>query len=116
MRTVILPGTSLLLSRVAFGTGSLHHCILRRDRANLLGTALDAGITHFDTARMYGEGLAERELGRFLKGNRRQVTIATKFGIPAVSGYEYFPPLMYFQRALGGVGRRLAPNIWDRRK
>ena len=115
MQIVTLPGTSLSLSRVAFGTGSLHQCFLRRDRADLLGTALDAGITHFDTARMYGEGLAEQELGRFLKGKRREVTLATKFGIPAVSAYEYFPPLMYCHRALGSIGRRLAPNIWDRR-
>lgn len=50
----------------------------------VLGAALDSGITHFDTARMYGLGRAEAELGAFLRTVQRDtVTIATKFGIDA---------------------------------
>lgn len=51
------------------------------ERERLLATAFDAGITHFDVARMYGLGVAERELGRFLQGKRDRVTIGTKAGI-----------------------------------
>jgi aryl-alcohol dehydrogenase-like predicted oxidoreductase len=40
--------------------------------------ALDAGITHFDTAEMYGGGRSEEFLGRALGGRREQVVIATK--------------------------------------
>jgi len=40
--------------------------------------ALDAGITHFDTAEMYGGGQSEEFLGRALGGRREQVVIATK--------------------------------------
>lgn len=48
----------------------------------MLGSALDHGVTHFDTARMYGLGMAEAELGAFLRTvNRDSVTVATKFGI-----------------------------------
>jgi aryl-alcohol dehydrogenase-like predicted oxidoreductase len=42
--------------------------------------ALDAGITFFDTANVYGAGHSERVLNRALAGRREQVVIATKFG------------------------------------
>ena len=43
-------------------------------------TAIDLGVTLFDTADVYGAGHSERILGRALKGRRDQVVIATKFG------------------------------------
>jgi D-threo-aldose 1-dehydrogenase len=52
-----------------------------RKRQLLLDEAFDQGIRHFDVARMYGLGAAESELGRFARGRRDQVVIATKFGI-----------------------------------
>ncbi|MCX6120824.1 MAG: aldo/keto reductase [Ignavibacteriales bacterium] len=42
-------------------------------------TALDAGITLFDTANVYGAGHSEQVLARALAGNRSRVVIATKF-------------------------------------
>jgi aryl-alcohol dehydrogenase-like predicted oxidoreductase len=41
-------------------------------------TALDTGITTFDTAESYGNGHSERILGQALKKNRKQAVIATK--------------------------------------
>lgn len=38
------------------------------------------GVTHFDTAEMYGWGVGEKLLGTALAPIRDQVTIATKFG------------------------------------
>lgn len=73
----------------------------------MLTAALDAGFTHFDTARMYGEGAAERALGQFLGGSLRpKVTLASKFGLPAAPLLERFPALMLAQRAVGLVARR----------
>ena len=83
MQQIILPYTDLKVSRLGFGTASLHHLIYQKDRELLLGQALDSGFTHFDTARLYGEGLAEHSLGRFLGKQRQNVTIGTKFGISA---------------------------------
>lgn len=116
MQRITLPSTDLQTSRLGFGTASLHRAFRSRERQALLGAALDAGFTHFDTARMYGEGLAERELGRFLGKTRHKVTLATKFGIPANSALERLPLLMYAQRALGGAGRRFAPQWWGHRR
>lgn len=42
--------------------------------------ALDAGVTFFDTADVYGCGHSERVLARGLRGRRDGVTVATKFG------------------------------------
>jgi aryl-alcohol dehydrogenase-like predicted oxidoreductase len=43
-------------------------------------TALDMGVTLFDTAANYGCGHSERILGQAIKGRREQVIVATKFG------------------------------------
>jgi aryl-alcohol dehydrogenase-like predicted oxidoreductase len=42
--------------------------------------ALDAGVTFFDTADKYGDGLSEELLGRAMKGRREQFVVATKIG------------------------------------
>ena len=107
MQRIVIPSTDLNTSRLGFGTASLHHALLTRDRQSLLRAALDAGITHFDTARIYGEGMAERELGHLLGKSRHQVTIATKVGIPAIRVCEMFPPLLYAHRGLGALRGRL---------
>ncbi len=46
----------------------------------LLGRALDLGITFFDTADVYGDGLGECLLAEAFGGRRDQVVYATKFG------------------------------------
>lgn len=52
-----------------------------RESLHLLETALDVGITHFDTARAYGFGEAEIALGDFIARRRDRVTVTTKVGI-----------------------------------
>ena len=55
-----------------------------RDDTESLATlerALDLGITFLDTAEAYGPYTNEELLGRFLKGRREKVELATKFGI-----------------------------------
>jgi len=53
------------------------------DEASLqtLERAVELGVTHYDTSNVYGRGANERLLGRFLRGGRTQVTIASKFGV-----------------------------------
>ncbi|PRA79107.1 aldo/keto reductase [Microbacterium sp. MYb66] len=48
--------------------------------------ALDLGVTHIDTAEIYGPYLSEEIVGRALHGRRDQVRIATKFGLVSHSG------------------------------
>ncbi|WP_166981313.1 aldo/keto reductase [Paramicrobacterium fandaimingii] len=48
----------------------------------VIDAALDAGVTFFDTADMYGKepGLSETLMGTSLRGRRENVVLATKFG------------------------------------
>jgi aryl-alcohol dehydrogenase-like predicted oxidoreductase len=48
--------------------------------------ALDLGVTHIDTAEIYGPFLSEEIVGQAVKGRRDQVKIATKFGLVSHSG------------------------------
>jgi D-threo-aldose 1-dehydrogenase len=83
MDTVTLPG-EIVSTRIGFGCAGLMREPSAARRQQLLGAAFEQGIRHFDVARMYGLGAAERELGRFARAARReQLVIATKFGIEA---------------------------------
>jgi aryl-alcohol dehydrogenase-like predicted oxidoreductase len=55
--------------------------------------ALDAGITHFDTAEMYGAGKSEEFLAAALGAHRREVVIATKFS-PRPGDQPYTPGIL----------------------
>lgn len=101
MRSVLLPDTDLYLSRLALGTGSLHHLRTHSDRQRLLSQAFEHGFRHFDTAPSYGFGIGECELGSFLKGRRDRAFVATKVGL--------YPPrnsradlASFWMRKLGG--------------
>jgi len=48
--------------------------------------ALDLGVTHIDTAEIYGPFLSEEIVGEAIKGRRDKVKIATKFGLVSHSG------------------------------
>jgi aryl-alcohol dehydrogenase-like predicted oxidoreductase len=48
--------------------------------------ALDLGVTHLDTAEIYGPYTNEELVGRAIKGRRDQVVVATKFGFISHSG------------------------------
>jgi D-threo-aldose 1-dehydrogenase len=89
LASVRLDDADLVISRIGFGCASLMRLPSARQRRNLIAAAIDAGLTHFDVARMYGLGAAETELGRALQGRRGQVTIATKFGIDAAGALRW---------------------------
>jgi aryl-alcohol dehydrogenase-like predicted oxidoreductase len=48
--------------------------------------ALDLGVTHLDTAEIYGPYVNEELVGRAIKGRRDEVVLATKFGLVSHSG------------------------------
>ncbi|HWM46462.1 MAG TPA: aldo/keto reductase [Xanthobacteraceae bacterium] len=102
------------VSRVGFGTSRLHHLRSRKERQDILAEAADLGICHFDTAPMYGDGLAEHELGHFLRRRRDGYVVATKFGIEPSFLIEAAPALAWPMRGTRALLRRA--GLWaDRR-
>ena len=123
--SVGLDDADLVISRVGFGCASLMRLPSVRQRRNLIAAAVDAGLTHFDVARMYGLGAAEAELGAALRGRRGDVTIATKFGIDASGALRWLGRLQAPARAVLAKSSRtraavrsqrdlfMAPRVYD---
>jgi aryl-alcohol dehydrogenase-like predicted oxidoreductase len=77
-----LGATDLAVSAVGLGCNNFG---IRLDQAAanaVVGAALDAGITIFDTADVYGKrGGSETILGEALGARRKDIVLATKFGV-----------------------------------
>src|SRR5215218_6895932 len=58
----------------------------REDMIGVLRSAVDLGVTFFDTAEVYGPYVNEELVGEALEPVRAQVQIATKFGWRIVDG------------------------------
>jgi aryl-alcohol dehydrogenase-like predicted oxidoreductase len=54
--------------------------LAKKEAVRQIQAAVDLGVTLFDTANNYGQGLSERILGEALRGRRDGVVVATKFG------------------------------------
>ncbi|MEC8007024.1 MAG: aldo/keto reductase [Pseudomonadota bacterium] len=76
---------------------------------------LDAGITLFDTADMYGNrGGSETLLGRILGHHRKDIVLASKFGLPMGEGpYLNGAGRHYIMRAVEDSLRRLRTDHLD---
>jgi aryl-alcohol dehydrogenase-like predicted oxidoreductase len=88
MRVSRLGAEGPLVSVVGLGGNNFGSRLDALGTAAVVHAALDAGITLFDTADMYGAyggrgqaGDSERFLGAALAGRRDQVVLATKFGM-----------------------------------
>jgi len=82
-------GTSgIRVSRVGLGCNNFGGRIDFDATKAVVEQALEAGITFFDTAEVYGQdGASERFLGELLDGRRESVVLATKFGWAPERGF-----------------------------
>ncbi len=84
MRRRTLGTQGLTVSAQGLGCMGMSAFYSGRDDDESLATlerALELGVTFLDTAEMYGPYTNEELLGRFLKGRRDKVELATKFGV-----------------------------------
>lgn len=89
MQTTSLGG--LEVSRLGLGVMGMSAFYTGKDESeegsiSTIRRALDLGVTHLDTAEVYGRGANEALLGRAVKGCRDEVVIATKFGLASHTG------------------------------
>ncbi|WP_439607517.1 aldo/keto reductase [Hydrogenophaga sp.] len=74
----------------ALGLGCMNIChaygapVSKEQAERVLLTALDQGVTHFDTAALYGFGASEILVGQVLGQHRSQFTLASKCGMQGV--------------------------------
>jgi len=84
MEQRILGRTERPVSVIGLGTwqlGSDWGDVQESEALTLLGASVDAGVTFFDTADVYGDGRSEQLIGRFLVENPGvDVTVGTKMG------------------------------------
>jgi aryl-alcohol dehydrogenase-like predicted oxidoreductase len=82
MRTLGRTGVSV--SVLGFGCGAVGGMMVRgapADQERAVARAVEAGVTFFDTAPMYGDGASETNLGRVLKALKPAIVLATKMTI-----------------------------------
>lgn len=83
MKTRTLGRNGLQVSALGLGCMGMSFGYGGADEAQSIRTlqrAVELGVTHFDTAEVYGPYTNEELVGRALKAVRGQITIATKFG------------------------------------
>ena len=104
---------SLEVSLVGLGCNNFGGRIDADATQQVVDAAIDAGITLFDTADVYGGGgKSEELLGRALGGRRDQVIVATKFGMPMGDGQAGAAP-DYVRAACDDSLRRLGTDVID---
>lgn len=74
----------------------------------VLHAALDAGVTMFDTAALYGFGASESLVGPVLKPHRSRITLASKGGMAGVRGEDGV-----MRRVIDGRPQTLRQNCED---
>lgn len=84
MEQQVLGRTGRLVSAVGLGTWQLGADwgeVSEGDARAVLDASLEAGVTFFDTADVYGDGRSEQAIGSFLKDHPDAgITVATKMG------------------------------------
>ncbi|NNN02673.1 MAG: aldo/keto reductase [Acidimicrobiaceae bacterium] len=103
---------SLQVSSVGVGCNNFGGRLDADATNEVVHSALEEGITFFDTADIYGETYSEEFLGRALKGRRAEAVIATKFGVRLDgAGFDASPD--YVRSACEDSLRRLDTDFID---
>ena len=103
---------SLEVSVVGLGCNNFGWRLDEARSAEVIASALDAGIAFFDTADLYGGTESERFLGRALAPVRERVVLATKFGWQLDERRKGASPA-YVRRAAEASLRRLRTDRID---
>jgi aryl-alcohol dehydrogenase-like predicted oxidoreductase len=102
------------VSVVGLGTNNFGGRIDYDATAAVIDAALEHGVTLFDTADIYGQGMSEDFIGRALEGRRDRVVLATKFGKPMdARPDDHRGSRDYIRWAVDGSLRRLRTNVID---
>jgi aryl-alcohol dehydrogenase-like predicted oxidoreductase len=108
-----LGDSGLEVSVVGLGCNNFGRRLELDDARPVVETALEEGVTFFDTADIYGRGRSEEILGELLDGRREQVVLATKFGMDMGDGKGPRGSRDYIRQAIAASLRRLRTGTID---
>jgi len=103
---------SLDVTVVGLGCNNFGTRLDQKATTNVVRAALDAGVNFFDTADIYGGTKSEVMLGKALGKRRRDVVIATKFGMP-IDDTHFGAKPSYVRAACEDSLRRLGTDHID---
>ncbi len=114
MRTRRLGSSDLEVTVVGLGCNNFGGRTDEEASRAVIDAALDAGVTFFDTADVYGNrGGSEEIIGRALEGRRDRVVLATKFGHDLGDGETARGARPYIRKAVEASLRRLRTDRID---
>lgn len=88
--------------------------VSRQELVNAVKTAVENGISFFDTADTYGLGESERTLAEALGADKNNVVITTKFGVRVENGKTFYDNSReYIFQAVEGSLKRLSRDYID---
>jgi aryl-alcohol dehydrogenase-like predicted oxidoreductase len=110
-----LGRSTLAVSRVGLGCNNFGRRLERPASLDVLAAAVDAGITFYDTADVYGSGESERIVGEALAGRSDGLVVATKFGMDmqGTNGDAPGGSRAYVRRAIDASLERLGRDHVD---
>lgn len=118
MEYVTLKNSDIKVSRICMGGcpmgGYGWGDTQENELIDAVHSALDSGVNFFDTADTYGLGQSEMTLGKALGNHRKDVIIASKFGVRVENGktfYDNSPE--WIEKALEGSLKRLGTDYLD---
>jgi aryl-alcohol dehydrogenase-like predicted oxidoreductase len=114
MKVHNLGKSGLRVSIVGLGCNNFGWTIDLAGTRKVVQKALDLGVTLFDTADIYGDrGGSEEMLGQALGEHRKDVIIATKFGMAMDDGEKKGASRSYILSSVEGSLRRLKTDWID---
>jgi aryl-alcohol dehydrogenase-like predicted oxidoreductase len=105
-----LGKTGRQVSEIGFGAwaiGADWGVVDDDESLSAMHAAVDAGVTFFDTADVYGDGRSERLVGRLVRERPEPLVVATKFGrrVPLdMSRYTYESFRKWIERSRNNLG------------
>ncbi len=109
-----LGHSGLKVSAVGLGCNNFGRRCSEEETRGVVHKALDLGVTMFDTADFYSAGLSEEFLGKALGARRKDIVLATKFGLPLRQGaYEGGASRRYIMVAIEASLKRLGTDYID---
>jgi aryl-alcohol dehydrogenase-like predicted oxidoreductase len=116
----VLGKSSIAVTKIGIGLwaigGNMWGAVDDRESLNTIDAALDAGITFYDTADVYGAGHSEELLGKAMQGRRDKFVVATKTGWQNFDGERNQSAYDTVEKLIAGVEsnlRRLQTDYVD---